>query len=257
MMKRNVVVSMLVGLVVLVGLTACMKTEDVGYVTIGVGPQRGPMAPKWIPAETTEVRVRIWNTAGVDLLMHFPTTGSTSTVPVPAGVGYVFDAVSFKDEVALTGGRTAGIVIEPGVTIPVKIELRQWTASYSIPAVVEPGAKYVVSCDLTAGDAPVTDIFSSSGFHVSDVDFLNDPFPPVPLQTCASKDGTALFNGNALTAPLAKGVLYAMVSFRLTASWREPGEGMLWVEVPARTLNEPLWEIPVGDPPGGVDITFE
>jgi len=268
-MRRITVVMVLV---IAGALAGCMKLPDMqpeGILSIAIRlgeASSTSITTKLIPQIAEKIRIRIWN---MDTGFNTVATASIGDrqldIAVPQGHGYSVDAVSYyvKDNraLALTGGSAANVSVEANEMTSIQLSLRPWHAEVTSYERVEPGKSYALELVATdAGGLITRETFESASLHAS-TDSFQDPDAALPAEPGIYGilfDDRITFTATAPNvseiSPLFIGVLVEFTENWADNTLEDPSERMLFLELPNRHVEEPLYQLMIDPSAGGIVI---
>jgi len=259
----------------LIGLTGCLgllseKEEPQGIVRITVAPpewEPQSIEPKLVPAIAEKVRIRVWHpVTGYNHVVTVALANGAQTVDVPVdqGAGYFVDAVSYlmnSMPLALTGGRTTGVIVGDDDITTVNVALRQWGVTITGDDIVRPGEDYTLNFVATdAGGLITRQTFDTATLRASTVWFQDAsfPLPPIAGPVVAAEDHRILLTGTAPDVTVETR-LYALALVQFNQQWydydlQEPTERPMFLELPNRHMAGALHQLTVDPTAGGLQV---
>jgi hypothetical protein len=247
------------------------KQEGIVRVAIHTdAPQSSTISPAAIPSRATHVRIRVWHpTTGFNAVrtVALGGTGSTASIPVPQGGGYLVDAVSYYVKrgraLALTGGRSLDVTVSADDTTNVEIELRPWSTHASGDTTVKPGESYSVEFEASdAGGLLTRETFRSATLHAATTTFQNadSALPLYPGTAGVVFDDRVVFSSVAPSVT-SEVTLYVGALVEFVQNWNDTtrtnaDEFTLFLELPNRHMEAALHQIIVDPATGGIVIVI-
>lgn len=244
------------------------QATEKGTITLTVKPNgsiKDGVSSQLVPVEATNLRVRIFNSSGQNIVEDavIPSDGSPVSLQVSLPVGtYSIHAISYKtsnnwDAIVLTGGSTDGVVVQSGQNTQATISLSRWGGTITAPTEpIQGGSNYELTLTLNDHHA-----FSYSLFYllVSQTAWTDKPtYGGVDYKSLSSSKQVKYTQ----TAPSVSepNTVYYQVKGYLNDEryWREglPCRNM-YLFFPSTTAGESLGTITVRPPDGGVIIGIE
>lgn len=258
MMLKQRCIGIWICLIVVCLLTACSQNSIIkkeGSVVIKVKKSQEVMQPMYIPVESTNILIRLWNN-DQNIVKTFLISETTTTIEikVPAGV-YSLDAIAYNNEdynrESLTMGSVSNIIVKPSEFTDVNMVLERPTYNIEIYN-YENGTKNVIST-IEGGKEYYVDF----SVDTKGIEFKGNIELSVLLNGKLSKGETFVTKPIKMTSPTVAEASILSIQLRIDTRYSTTYDHPYGFCFPSTRLGEPLVNITVTPPEGGVIIGIE
>lgn len=242
------------------------QATEKGTIVLTVKPngsiKDGAVSAQLLPVEATNLRVRIFNNSGANILedVAIPTDGSPVSLQVRLPVGtysihiIAYKKVSSSKGIALTGGSTDGIVVQSGQNTQATISLSRWDVTVDAPTEpIEGGSNY----DLIFTVNNHREFTYSLFYLITAQEQWTDGGKSSGTDMKLLSNWEAKFTKTAPSVSEQKSVYHQVeVYFPNDKYWRT-GLPFVALYLPCTTAGDSLTTITVTPPDGGVIIGVE